>query len=123
MSDIRGGIVPDRFCIKCYTYGAITSGVILIQGPPRSGKTSLTKSFMKIALQKDQPLLVLSTQPSVTELRSAVDRWSGKLGTQARIVDCFQASPTEEGTGFTLIDLRKLGGLVEKELAGPKNGG
>ncbi len=78
----------------------------------------MAKSFMKIALQKDQPLLVLSTQPSVTELRSAVDRWSGKLGGQARIVDCFQASPTEEGAGFTLIDLRKLGGFVDKELAG-----
>jgi len=118
MSDNQKGIIPDRFCIECYTYGAMTSGVLLIQGPPRSGKTSMAKSFMKIALQKDQPLLVLSTQPSVTELRSAVDRWSGKLGGQARIVDCFQASPTEEGAGFTLIDLRKLGGFVDKELAG-----
>jgi KaiC/GvpD/RAD55 family RecA-like ATPase len=73
---------------------------------------------MKIALQKDQPLLVLSTQPSVTELRSAIERWSVKLRNEARIVDCFQASPTEEGAGFTLIDLRKLGALVDKELAG-----
>jgi KaiC/GvpD/RAD55 family RecA-like ATPase len=73
---------------------------------------------MRVALEKDQPLLVLSTQPSVTELRSAVDRWSGKLGGRASIVDCFQASPTEERAGFTLIDLRKLGGLVDTELAG-----
>ena len=117
MSDNHGGIVPDALCIECYTYGAMTSGVILIQGPPRSGKTSLAKSFMKIALQKDQPLLVLSTQPSVTELRSAANRWSGKLGGQTSIVDCFQASSAEEGTGFALIDLHKLGGLVDKELA------
>lgn len=117
MSDNQKGTVPDRFCIECYTYGAMTSGVLLIQGPPRSGKTSLAKSLMKIALQKDQPLLVLSTQPSVTELRSAVDRWSGKLGGQTSIVDCFQASSAEEETGFALIDLRKLGGLIDKELA------
>src|SRR5712692_10395406 len=98
MSDNLKEIAQDRLCIECYTYGAVTSGVILIQGPPRSGKTSLAKSFMKIALQRDQPLLVLSTQPSVTELRSTADRWSGKLGGQARIIDSFQASPTEERT-------------------------
>src|SRR5438093_1872261 len=117
MSDNRKGIVPDGLCIECYTYGALTSGVILIQGPPRSGKTSLAKSFMKIALQKDQPLLVFSTQPSVTELRSAAERWSSKLEGRASVVDCFQASSTEEGVGFTLIDLHKLSGLVDKELA------
>src|SRR5207244_11255127 len=58
-----------------------------------------------------------SDHHSVTELRSAVDRWSANLGGQTSIVDCFQASVAEEEPGFALIDLRKLAGLIDRELA------
>lgn len=78
-----------EFCIECYTYGIISSGATLILGPPGSGKTSLAKSFIKLALQNGQPLLVLSTQTSPVDLQVAAERMKEKIGGVATIVDCY----------------------------------
>lgn len=77
-----------EFCVECYTYGLVRSGVILIEGPPGSGKSSLLKGLTRLAVQKDQPIIFVSTQISQNELVERMKEWGSEPG-NFQFVDCY----------------------------------
>ncbi len=95
----------------------MSSGAVLIVGPPGSGKSSLARGFMRLALQNGQPLLVLSTEMSSSALRAAAERLCKKFGGDAQVVDCYQVpgQRTESDLPASL-DLAAVGKLVSESL-------
>jgi KaiC/GvpD/RAD55 family RecA-like ATPase len=102
--------MSEQFCVECYTYGAIHAGVILIEGPPAAGKSSLVKAFVRLAIQNEQPVVYVSSQASPDEVRSGIGEAMGTQITPEKlsVLDCFSSPTTGTNTDYKAFSTANL---------------
>lgn len=92
-----------QLCIECYTYGLLNSGMVLILGPPASGKTTLARSFVRLAAQNEKSIIYISTQASESEIRTQFANLEVPDGSHLEVLDCFSwSTPHLEGSKTAL---------------------
>ena len=79
--------------------------MVLVEGPPASGKSSLVKAFVRLALQNEQPIVYVSTQSSAGEVTSEVSKVTGvELSPERiRILDCYSSAVGSSATGGKIL--------------------
>lgn len=108
-----------EFCVECYSYGLVRSGIILVEGPPGSGKSSLARGLMRLAVQNDQPIIFVSGETSETELKENIRLWGGKPE-NIRVIDIYGHPEGKDNNSHPIrfeipkLDLERLNQEFEK---------
>lgn len=100
------------FCIECLTYEKISSGMVLVEGQPGSGKSSLVKAFVKLAAQDRRPIVYVSTQSSASDITEELSKIiSIHLRQEGlHVLDCYSTRELAHNTkSFSPGNLTELG--------------
>ena len=115
--------MSDQFCIECFTYGAIKGGMVLVEGPPAVGKSSLVKAFVRLALQNDQPVVYVSSQSSANDVKDEIGKAAGIDLTPQRmqILDCYSSTAaisSQDVKTFSPGNLSEISIEVQSKISG-----
>ncbi len=110
----------EQFCMECYIYELLTSGMILIEGPPGSGKSSLATGLMRLALQDEQPIIFITTGLSTGDLREKIRTWGGDPE-KVRVVDCYKRQEHDSQFKMPKLDLDALRDEIASNISGVEN--
>lgn len=90
--------------------------MILVEGPAGAGKSSLIKSFVRLALQSEQPVVYVSSQASADEVRSEISKTikTEIAPNNLRVLDCCVSLGTTTNLSEFSIELQSTLGKFKQ---------
>lgn len=109
-----------EFCLECFLLGDDPySGSILLQGPPKVGKSMFCRNFVRRSWILGRPLVYVTTDEEPDQLRGELVSMVGKKD-DVRIVDCYTwrlGVEAKEGTfAASPADLSDLSRTMQKAM-------
>ena len=111
----------EHECVECSIYELISSGMVLIDGPPGSGKSSLVNGMMRLALQNGQPVIFITTGTAPAEIQKRVRNMGGEAD-NVKIIDCYGGKNVDT-IQFEMpkLDLEWVGKMLAENLSALEN--
>ena len=90
--------------------------MILVEEPAGAGKSSLIKSFVRLALQNEQPVVYVSSQASADEVRSGISKAlkTEITANNLHVLDCCVSPGTTTNLSEFSIELQSTLGKIKQ---------
>lgn len=84
--------------------------MVLVEGPPAVGKSSLVKAFVRLAVQNEQPVIYVCSQSSCDEVRSGIVKALGSDLAPEKLffLDCYGSPASPDSKTLSTANLSEV---------------